>query len=57
MHNDELHNLHSSPDIKADQVKANEVGRDCGTHGRGEKSVQDFGGKARRKQTTRKTKK
>jgi hypothetical protein len=28
----------------------------CGTHGRGEKSVQGFGGKARRKETTWKTK-
>jgi hypothetical protein len=32
------------------------VGRACGTHGRGAKSVQGFGGKARRKETTRKTK-
>jgi hypothetical protein len=29
--------------------KENEVGRACGTHGRGEKRVQGFGGKARRK--------
>jgi hypothetical protein len=36
----------------ADQVKANEVDRACGTHGTGEKSVQGFGGKARRKKTT-----
>jgi hypothetical protein len=28
----------------------------CGTHGRGEKIVQGFGGKAQRKETTRKTK-
>jgi hypothetical protein len=28
----------------------------CGTHGRGEKSVQGFGGKSRRKETTWKTK-
>jgi hypothetical protein len=27
------------------------VGRACGTHGRGEKSVQGFGGKAQRKET------
>jgi hypothetical protein len=33
-----------------------EVGGACGTHGRGEKSVQGFGGKARRKETTGKTK-
>jgi hypothetical protein len=36
--------------------KANEVGGACGTHGRGEKSVQGFGGKARREETTGKTK-
>jgi hypothetical protein len=50
-HNEELHSLYSSPDIIR-QVKANDVGRACGTHGRGEKSVQGFGGKARRKETT-----
>jgi hypothetical protein len=55
LHSDELHNLYSSPDIIR-QVKANEVGWACGTHGRGEKSVQGFGGKARRKETTWKTK-
>jgi hypothetical protein len=38
------------------QVKANEVGEACGTHGRGEKCVQGFGRKARRKETTGKTK-
>jgi hypothetical protein len=36
--------------------KANEVGGTCGTHGRGEESVQDFGEKARRKETILKTK-
>jgi hypothetical protein len=41
---------------KSSQVKANEVGGKCGTHGRGEKCVEDFGGKARRKETTGKTK-
>jgi hypothetical protein len=41
---------------KASQVKANEVGGACGTHGRGEKSVQGFGRKARRKEITGKTK-
>jgi hypothetical protein len=30
----------------SDQVKANEEGRACGMHGRGEKIVQNFGGKA-----------
>jgi hypothetical protein len=55
LHNEELHNLYSSPDIIR-QVKANEVGGACGTHGRGEKNVQGFGGKTRRKETTWKTK-
>jgi hypothetical protein len=41
---------------KASQVKANEVGGACGTHWRREKNVQGFGGKARRKETTLKTK-
>jgi hypothetical protein len=30
-------------------MKKNEVGWACGTHGKGEKHVQGFGGKARRK--------
>jgi hypothetical protein len=46
LHNEELHNLYSSPDIithpqislgKSSQVKANEVGGAGGMHGRGEK--------------------
>jgi hypothetical protein len=41
---------------RSGQVKANEVGGACGTHGSGHKSVQRFGGKARRKETTGKTK-
>jgi hypothetical protein len=48
LHNEELHNFYSSLDIIR-QVKANEVGGTCGTHERGEKCVQGFGGKARRK--------
>jgi hypothetical protein len=48
LHNEELHNLFSSPDI-IKQVKANEVSGACGMYGRGEKSVQGFGGKARKK--------
>jgi hypothetical protein len=38
-----------------DHIKEYVVGRSCGMHGRGEKIVQGFGGKARRKETTRKT--
>jgi hypothetical protein len=49
LHNEELHNLYSSPDIIR-QIKANEVGGACSTHGRGEKSVLGFGGKARRRE-------
>jgi hypothetical protein len=55
LQSEELHNLYSSPDIVR-QVKANEVGGACSTYVRGEKSVQGFGGKARRKETTWKTK-
>jgi hypothetical protein len=57
LHNEELHNLYSSPDYYyADQIEENEVGGPCGTHERGEKCVQGFGGKARREKTTLKTK-
>jgi hypothetical protein len=41
---------------EADQIKENEVGGTCGTHGRGEERVQGFDGKARRKETTWMTK-
>jgi hypothetical protein len=54
--NEELHNLYSSPNaIRKIKSKENEAGGACGTHGRGEKSVQGFGGKAQRKEITRKT--
>jgi hypothetical protein len=39
----------------ADQVKENEVFRACGTHAKGEESMEGFDGKARRKEITRKT--
>jgi hypothetical protein len=35
--------------LLADQIKENEVDGACGTHVRGEKCVQGFGGKARKK--------
>jgi hypothetical protein len=38
------------------QVKADELGRACGTHWRGQESMKGFGGKARRKDITWKTK-
>jgi hypothetical protein len=37
-------------------MKENEVGGACSTHGRREKSVQSFGGKAGKKDTNWKTK-
>jgi hypothetical protein len=43
LHNDELHSLNSSPNIVMD-----EVGGTCGTHGGGERCVQDSGWEARR---------
>jgi hypothetical protein len=55
LHNEELHNLYSYPNIIR-QIESRRMSRACGTHGRGEKSVQGFGGKARRKETTRMTK-
>jgi hypothetical protein len=55
VHNEELHNLYSSPDIIR-QVKSRRM-RWAGHVARmGEESVQDFGGKARRKETTWKSK-
>jgi hypothetical protein len=40
----------------ANKIKENEVGGTCGTQGTGEECVQGFDGKARRKETTWKTK-
>jgi hypothetical protein len=37
LHNGELHNLLSSPNTTPDQIKKNEVGGACGTHGMKEK--------------------
>jgi hypothetical protein len=56
LHNEELHNLYSSPDIIRQVKSRQKVGGACGTHGRGEKCVQGFGGKARRREATGKTK-
>jgi hypothetical protein len=38
---------------KDDQSKWDDIDGACGTNGRGEKCLQDFGGKDRRKETTR----
>lgn len=43
MHNEELHELQSLPDIISYHVKEDEVVGVCDTHG-GEKYVQGFGG-------------
>jgi hypothetical protein len=52
LHNGELHNLYSFPNIVR-QIKSRRVGGWAyGMCGRGEKSVQCFGGKAGRKETT-----
>jgi hypothetical protein len=51
LHNQELHNLYSSPSIiKTIKSEARS------TNGSEEECTQDIGGKARRKETTRKTK-
>jgi hypothetical protein len=56
LHNEELRNLYSSPDIIR-QIKSRQM-RWAGHVARmgKERSVQGFGGKARRKETTGKTK-
>jgi hypothetical protein len=54
LHNEELHNLYSSPNIR--QIKSRRM-RWAGHVARmGEECVQSFDGKARRKETTWKTK-
>jgi hypothetical protein len=40
LHNDELHGLYSSLNIVRNQIKEDEVGRTCGTHGGGERCLQ-----------------
>jgi hypothetical protein len=56
LHNEELHNLYSSPSIIRNyQVKEAETGRACSMNGARE-CIQDIGGKARRKDATRKNK-
>jgi hypothetical protein len=44
LHNEGLHNLYSSPNVKED-----EMGRACSPHGRDEKCRQNFGRKPERK--------
>jgi hypothetical protein len=52
LHSRELHNVLIARYNYADEIKKNEEDGACGTHGRGEKSVQGFGGKARGKENT-----
>jgi hypothetical protein len=49
-------NIHKYSFILSIKIKLSEVGGACGTYGREQKRVQEFGGKARRKKTTCKTK-
>jgi hypothetical protein len=39
LHNEELHNLYSSPNIKNDEVKEDERGRECSTNGGEEECI------------------
>jgi hypothetical protein len=41
--------------LENDQVVEDKMDRACSRHGREEEFIQDFGGKARRKKTTKKT--
>jgi hypothetical protein len=57
LHNEKLHNLYSSPNIIR-MIKSRRMRRTGRVARMGEKrNIQDIGGKARRKETTRKTKK
>jgi hypothetical protein len=47
-HNEELHNLHSSPNIIRGHIKENVKGRTCSTNGGDEKCVQNLVGKPER---------
>jgi hypothetical protein len=53
LHSRKLHNYTQLQILLGRSNQENKVGA-CSTHGRGEKTVQD-GGKARRKETSRKT--
>jgi hypothetical protein len=56
LHNEELHNLYSSPNIiRMIKRGENEMGRACSKHGEEKEYVQCFGGKARTEETVKKT--
>jgi hypothetical protein len=54
LHNEELHNLYSSPSVIR-MIKTREMGRTCSKSGEEDECILGFGGKARRKETTSKT--
>jgi hypothetical protein len=55
--NEELHNLYSSPRIiRMSKSRRIKIRRACSTNGGEEECILDIGGKARRKETSRKTK-
>jgi hypothetical protein len=46
LHNEELHNLYTSPNIiGGDQIKEDDMGGECSTHEGDGKCIQDFGRK------------
>jgi hypothetical protein len=55
LHNEELHNLYSSPIITR-MIEEDEMGRECSMNRDQEKSIYNTGGKARKKKIIRKTK-
>jgi hypothetical protein len=54
LHNVELHNLYTSPHVKGDHTKQDEMGGTCSTYGRNEKCIRYHGWKSSREDTTRK---
>jgi hypothetical protein len=55
LHNEE-HHVILAKDNQNDQVKEDEIGTACSTNGSEDECIYDIGGKARMKETTRKTK-
>jgi hypothetical protein len=46
LHNEELNDLYSLPNIAGDKIKKNELGWACGAYGGGERCAQGVGGEA-----------
>jgi hypothetical protein len=55
LHNEELHNLYTSPSIIR-MIKSRRMDGACSTNGREPERIYDIGGIDRKKETTRKTK-